>query len=253
MAGRGLGFWRCVAVALVKPWIVVLTRPDWQGTENLPRTGGAILAANHLSHFDPFAMAHCVYAAGRWPRFLAKASLFRLPLLGRLMSAVRQIPVHRGTANAAQALDEAVAALRDGHIVIIYPEGTTTRDPDLWPMRGKTGVARLALATGAPVLPAAVWGAQRVYDAHRGRLRLRPMTPISVRIGAPIDLSEVAPAEGNQEATGRGGPAGLQATTDLIMARITEELRVLRAEADPGAQDRHPTPPQSGARDGVTR
>ena len=153
MARRRLGFWRRLAVGLVKPTMWVMTRRDWRGLEHIPQHGPAILVANHNSHADPLVLAHYVYDSGRWPGFLAKSSLFDIAVIGPLLKAVEQTPVYRGTADAAAALDAAVSTIKAGKVVIIYPEGTTTKEPDLWPMRGKTGVARLWLATGAPVDP----------------------------------------------------------------------------------------------------
>jgi 1-acyl-sn-glycerol-3-phosphate acyltransferase len=158
LARRRLGFWRRLVVVLVRPTMQVMSRRDWRGMEHIPPTGPAILVANHMSHADPFVLGHYVYDAGRWPRYLAKASVFRLPLVGRLLYAVEQIPVERGTIDAVKALDAAVDALKAGKAVLIYPEGTTTKEPDLWPMRGKTGAARLWLATGAPMIPVVMWG-----------------------------------------------------------------------------------------------
>lgn len=246
MAGRRLGVWRRFSVILVKPWMVLLTKPDWRGTQHVPATGGVIFVANHLSHFDPFVIAHFVYANGRWPRFLAKASLFRLPVLGRLMHAVQQIPVHRGTADAASALDAAIVAVRAGQAVIIYPEGTTTRDPQLWPMRGKTGIARLAMATGAPVVPLVTWGPQRVFDPRTRTLRLRPRTPMVVRAGEPIDCSALLrpDAAGSETAV---TSADLVRLTDEIMAVLTRMLATIR---ESGKTDSPPVPtaPEGEAR-----
>ncbi len=192
MARRRLGFWRRFAVVVLKPPLTVMTRRHWSGMSRIPASGGAILVANHLSHADPIIIGHYVYDAGRWPQFLAKSSLFDVPLLGPLLSAVRQIPVHRGTADAVKALHSAVEAVEAGDAVIIYPEGTTTREPDLWPMRGKTGAARLWLVTGAPVIPVVMWGPQRLFDPRTKRIGLRPRTPVTVVAGPPIDLSRFA-------------------------------------------------------------
>ncbi len=139
MAHRGLGLWRRIAVMLVLPVVSFWTRPTWTGT--LPASGGIIIAANHISHFDPLTLAHFVYRAGRWPRFLGKASLWRIPVIGFLLRKTQQIPVERGSVEAVKSLDALIDALRCGGAVIIYPEGTTTREPDLWPMHGKTGAA----------------------------------------------------------------------------------------------------------------
>lgn len=214
-----------MAWTMAKPPLLLLTRRDWRGAHHLPRTGGVIIVANHFSHADPLLVAHFVYDAGRWPRFLAKDSIFRVPVVGTLMRRVEQIPVRRGSADAARALDAAVAAVAAGEAVIIYPEGTTTNDPDLWPMRGKTGVARLWLATGVPVIPVAVWGAQRIFDPRTRRLRLRPRTPVAVTAGPPIDLSGYR----GVEATG----AALTAITELVMDQVTGLLAGLRSEPRP--------------------
>jgi 1-acyl-sn-glycerol-3-phosphate acyltransferase len=189
VAGRRLGFWKRVAVVTVKPAIAALTKRDWRGMEHIPATGPVIIVANHISHADPLVLAHYVYDAGRWPVFLAKSGLFRVPVLGWLLRAVDQTPVERGTVDAVKALDAAVAALKDGKCVLIYPEGTTTKEPELWPMRGKTGAARLWLATGAPVVPIVMWGPQRLFDPRTRKMRPVPRTAVSVVTGPPVDLS----------------------------------------------------------------
>ena len=185
---RRLGLWRRVAVIVVKPTMTVLARRDWRGMANIPGSGGVIVVANHMSHADPLALAHYVYDAGRWPAFLAKASMFRVPVVGRIIAGAGQIPVTRGTIDAAKALEAAIAAVRAGECVIIYPEGTTTKEPDLWPMRGKTGAARLWLETGVPVIPIAMWGPQRLFDPRTKKLRPKPGTPVTVVAGPAVDL-----------------------------------------------------------------
>ena len=222
MAQRRLGFWRRFAVTLVLPALRMWTRRTWRGQENLPPTGGIIIAANHLSHFDPLVLSHFVYKAGRWPQFLAKSSLFEIPVFGWLLRKVRQIPVYRGTADAARALDSAVVALRRGEGIIIYPEGTTTGEPDLWPMKGKTGVARLALSTGAPIVPVVMWGPQRLFDPRTRKLSLRPRIPVQALAGPPLDLSPWAGANPS--------PQALYEITDVVMTRLRELLGELRGE-----------------------
>jgi len=154
-----LGFWLRFAACVLKPLLFVFTRHRWRGLEHVPAAGGVIFCFNHVSYFDPPVVAHFVYDLPRTPRFLAKESLFGLPLVGRVFRGAGQIAVPRGTAVASSSLRGAQAALARGDAVIIYPEGTVTRDPDLWPMTGKTGAARLALETGAPVIAVAQWGA----------------------------------------------------------------------------------------------
>jgi 1-acyl-sn-glycerol-3-phosphate acyltransferase len=227
VARRRIGFWRRFAVMVLKPPLWLLTRRDWRDADRIPRTGGVIIVVNHVSHFDPLVVAHFIYDAGRWPQFLAKQSVFDLPVIGWLLRQVRQIPVRRGTIDAAQALDAAVAAVRAGDAVVIYPEGTTTKHPDLWLMRGKTGAARLWLATGAPVIPVVSWGPQAVYDPRTSRLRLRPRTPVTVVAGPPVDLSGFEGAEATS--------ANLQAVTGVMMSRLTGVLADIRQESPPDA------------------
>jgi 1-acyl-sn-glycerol-3-phosphate acyltransferase len=225
VARRRLGFWRRFVVALVKSCLTVMTRRDWRGMEHIPAEGGVIIVPNHLSHADPFISAHFVYDSGRWPRYLGKASVFKVPGVGWLLLRVRQIPVERGSMEAARSLDSLTAALAEGGAVVIYPEGTTTREPELWPMRGKTGVARLALATGAPVVPVAMWGPQRIFDPRTGRLRLRPRTPVTVLAGPPIDLSRWTGATPTREV--------LIEMTDEIMLRLRDLLAEIRGGTPP--------------------
>lgn len=225
VARRRLGFWRRLTVVLVKPLMTVLTRRDWRGGAHLPADGGVILVANHLSHADPLVVAHFVHDHGRWPQFLGKQAVFDTPLLGRVLHRLRQIPVRRGTMDAARALDAATAAVTGGDAVIIYPEGTTTRHPELWPMRGRTGVARLWLDTGAPVVPVVTWGPQRLYDPRRRTLRPRPRTPVTVVAGPPVDLSAYADAPPTS--------ATMHQITETVMLRLRDMLAEVRGEEPP--------------------
>ncbi|MBV1848685.1 lysophospholipid acyltransferase family protein [Catellatospora tritici] len=225
MARRRLGFWQRFAVSLVKPSMIMLTRRDWRGFEHIPAEGGIILAVNHVSHADPFTTAHYVYDSGRWPQFLGKESVFRIPLAGKILYWCKQIPVHRGTADAVKALDAAVEAVEQGGCVVIYPEGTTTKEPDLWPMRGKTGTARLALLTGAPVIPVVTWGPERIFDPRTKKIRLIPKIPVSVWAGEPVDLSRWQGAEPTA--------AVLNEMTDAVMLRLRDMLAEVRHEPSP--------------------
>jgi 1-acyl-sn-glycerol-3-phosphate acyltransferase len=226
---RRLGFWRSFAVLLVLPVMKVWTKRIWTRLENIPPTGGVIIAPNHVSHFDPLVVAHYLYGAGRWPRFLGKASLWRVPVLGAFLRKVQQIPVERGSVEAVKSLDALVDAIHQGGAVVIYPEGTTTREPDLWPMRGKTGAARLALVTGAPVIPVANWGAQRIFDPRTHKFRLW-RTPVTVTSGKPVDLSRWEGAAPTR--------AVLDQMTDAIMLDIRDLLADLRAQEPPALYDR---------------
>lgn len=217
------GFWFAAIVAILKPTLLVVTRRDWRSTENIPRQGGFILAANHLSYVDPALIGHLCYDNGRIPRFMAKAELFAIRGLGTVLRGAKQIAVYRRSPDASLALRDAITALREGHCVVIYPEGTTTKDPAYWPMSAKTGVARLALLTGAPVVPVAQWGAQRIYGQDK-KLRLR-RTDIAMLVGPPVDLSEFAGRDLTVET--------LRTATDRVMAAIRAQVAELRGEPAP--------------------
>ncbi|MGG5258493.1 lysophospholipid acyltransferase family protein [Phycicoccus avicenniae] len=213
------------AIAVLRPLFRAVTRRDWSGAENLPTEGGWVVCPNHVSHVDPLAFAHYLVDHGRSPRFLGKNEVFRVPFVGWVLRSADQIPVHRESGRAADAYRSAVAAVRAGKCVAIYPEGTLTRDPDLWPMRGKTGAARVALATRCPVVPVAVWGPQDMLAPYAKRPRLFPRKVMHVRAGAPVDLDDLY----DRPVT----PSVLLEATDRIMTAITTELEALRGEHAP--------------------
>ena len=222
---RRLGPEYLLGLAVTWP-VSQLWRRTGSGAEHLP-PGGVVLAANHLSVLDPVVLAHhLLLDLDRAPRFLVKSELFRgRGLVARVLCGAGQIPVDRDTPDAALALDAAVEALARGETVVIYPEGTVTRDPGHWPMAARTGVARLALESGAPVLPLAQWGAQ---DALRTVLRPFPRRTASFRLGPPVDLSAL---------TGRPLTAEvLRDATGAVMAALTAELEVLRGEPAPSTR-----------------
>lgn len=218
------GALRRLAANVVRPASAALTRRVWTGREHIPVTGGVIVACNHLSVVDPIAVAHFLYAAGRFPRFLAKDGLFHVTVLGRALLGLGQIPVYRGSARAGEAFRAAIDAVREGACVVVYPEATVTRDPALWPMTGKTGVARIALATGAPVVPVASWGAQEVWPYHQ-RPRPLPRKTVQVTAGPPVDLAEYG--------VGTADPAVAREVTEKVLRAITELVSTLRGEPAP--------------------
>lgn len=218
-------FWEWLAVAIVKPLSWLLVKKDWRHGERIPRQGGLIIAANHLSWSDPVLLSHFLYNHGRWPVILAKSGLFSVPVLGRAVRGLLAVPVYRGSTDAAKSLEISRQRLQDGAAVLFYPEGTVTRDPELWPMAGKTGVARLALETGAKVVPVAHWGAQELLPYGTTRPRLFPRKTFRVSVGEPVDLSKYA----GQPLRGRV----LKEATNDIMTAITAELAVLRGERSP--------------------
>ena len=220
------------AAMIVAPFLRVFTKCRFQHLDRIPAEGPVILAGNHISHFDPFPFALVAWDAGRAPRFLAKASVFNIPVVGWLLRGCGQIPVHRGTADASKALREAVDALRRGECVMFYPEGTLTRDPELWPMVAKTGIARLALESGDPVIPVAHWGSQDVLWPYAKRFRLLPRKTIRAIVGEPVDLSRWKGAEHTSQV--------LREVTDAIMGEVTALLAQVRGEPAPAQPFQRP-------------
>jgi len=223
---RGWAFAMCVAI--VKPLLLLLTKHRWVGGERLPAHGGCVLASNHVSHIDPLTFAHFVYDNGRLPRYLAKSEVFAVPVLGAIVRSAGQIPVYRLTSNASKSFSAAVAAVESGECVVVYPEGTITRDPGLWPMTGKTGAARIALSTGAPVIPVAQWGPNDILPPYAKRPRLFPRKTIRMMAGDPVDLEDLR----DRQLT----PDVLHEASNRIMDAITLQLAELRHEAPPATR-----------------
>jgi 1-acyl-sn-glycerol-3-phosphate acyltransferase len=199
---------------------------DIRGTDRLTDApGGIIVAANHLSWFDPLVVAYTLWTADRPPRFLTKEPLFRVPVIGRIIRNAGQIPVYRETADAASAIRDALVALGRGECVAVYPEGTITREPNLWPMSAKTGAVRMALLSGAPLFPMAQWGPQAVMAPYSKRVRLLPRKTMHVWVGEPVDLSDLAERPLDADTMREAGDRLMEAITDLL------------------AQMRHETPP----------
>lgn len=234
--------WRRASKIILWPLIQVGMKHDWHGQENIkniPADQGLILAINHLSYADIFADSLFAYEAGRYPVFLAKSSLFDIKVLGTIIRKLGQLPVYRGQTDAALVLRDAEQGIKNGACVIFYPEATVTRDPDQWPMVAKTGAARLALATGSPVIPIAHWGAQKILPYGSFRPHLVPRTTVHVSAGPPVDLSEF---EGQPMTT-----QVLRAATEKIMKDITALLAGIRGEIPP-AEPYHPAVARRKAR-----
>ena len=220
---RGWAF--SLAVGIVKPVLLATTRRDWIDGDKIPETGGFILVLNHVSHVDPLTAAHIVYDHGRLPRYLAKSGLFRNKALASILTAAGQIPVERLSRNAVGAYDAAVRAVQQGECVVVYPEGTITRDPGQWPMTGKSGAARIALATGCPVIPVGQWGAQQLLAPYAKKPDLFPRKLVRMKVGDPVDLSDLLALPPS--------PAVTQQATDRIMAAITALVEDVRGEKAP--------------------
>lgn len=219
-------FWPLAVVAV--PSISFLAKIRLTGREKLPKEGAFVLAPNHYSEFDPLIVAVAVWRLGRAPRFMAKESLFRIPVLGAILRATGMIPVARAStaATAKQTMKQSQDLVEHDRGVIVYPEGTLTRDPDLWPMRGKAGAVRLALAGDIPLIPMAHWGTQEIMGRYQKGLKLwPPRKPVHVAIGDPIDLSDLRGRAGDQ--------AALTEATGRLMDAITALLEQLRNEKAP--------------------
>jgi 1-acyl-sn-glycerol-3-phosphate acyltransferase len=219
------GWAMTVAATILKPTLLSTTSRTWIDGEKIPASGGCILAINHISHVDPLLSAHFVYDHGRLPRYLAKSGLFANKALGGFLTSAGQIPVERLSRNAIGAYDAAVRAIEDGECIIVYPEGTLTRDPDLWPMKGKTGAARIALATGCPVIPVGQWGAHEVLPPYTKRPHLLPRKNIVMKAGDPVPLDDLLALPTSAERTALA--------TDRIMAAITALVADIRQEPAP--------------------
>jgi 1-acyl-sn-glycerol-3-phosphate acyltransferase len=214
-----------LAVGVVKPTLLLFTRRTWEGGENIPVSGGCVVAVNHISQIDPLTLAHFLYDHGRLPRYLTKDGLWKVPLLGKVLDNSGMIPVSRQSTEASRAFDSAVEAVRRGECIGVYVEGSITRDPDGWPMRGKTGAARIALATGCPVIPVGQWGAQELWPAYSKRPRIFPRTTVRYQAGPPVDLADLQGKPQTAEV--------LREATDRIMAAITRIVEDLRGETAP--------------------
>ena len=217
------------AAFVLKPPMELFTKKDWHGEQWLrqeyPPTDGIVVVSNHISWFDPIPLSHVLWNNGRSPRFLAKEALFRVPFVGMIISNARQIPVYRETDVAADSVTAAIDAVRAGEAVVVYPEGTITRDPDLWPMTGRTGAARIALLAGVPVIPIAQWGPQDVMGPYAREFKMLPPKQMHMRVGPPVALDDLR----GQELTGEV----LQTATARIMDEITGLLEQIRGETAP--------------------
>lgn len=212
---------------LARSGVPIFARQTWAGQENIPPTGGVILVANHISNFDPIVLGEFVIWSGRWPRFLGKSDIWKVPVLGWVATQCEQIPVHRGTYRAGDSLSHAAKALEKGQAVAIYPEGTITADPDVWPMTGRRGAARLALSSGAPVVPIAQIGANLILGQKKLEFRriFGRRKDVAIMAGPPIDLSRYMGMKPT--------PDVLDAVTDEILDVLTDMVGKLRGEEPP--------------------
>jgi 1-acyl-sn-glycerol-3-phosphate acyltransferase len=212
---------------ILRPIVRFMFHVKPTGIENLPKSGPYILVGNHVTNVDPLAVAYFVYVQlHRAPHFLAKESLFRVPVIGKFLLAAGQIPVYRaGGGRNDEPLKVAYQYLEAGHTIAIFPEGTLTRDPNLWPMRGKYGAVRMALDCKVPIYPMAHWGAQEVLPRYGSKFRPGFWKRVDVAVGPEIDLAKYRKKQ--------LAPAELHEATDVVMSAITGLVEQLRGEKAP--------------------
>lgn len=205
-------FAREMAIAAAPPWWFwrfLLRRFSWlvslfgrvEVTGGVPeelRTGPLLLAANHIGDFDPFVVAVALHKVGVVPRIMATGGIMSAPIAGPLLERTGAIRVERGTELARHAVRVTEVALVHGGHVVAYPEGRVGLAGDGWPERGRTGMARLALGLGVPVIPVSQWGAHEVlqYGNDWGKLRtaLRAVVrrpALAVHVGPPVELDDL--------------------------------------------------------------
>ncbi|HUF97097.1 MAG TPA: lysophospholipid acyltransferase family protein [Ilumatobacter sp.] len=217
-----------LVVTFVSRLSVARQRGRRRAAQTLP-AGPVIVISNHTSYADGVLLALACRRLGRSLRLLATGGVFRAPLIGRMARRLGFIPVQRGTANAAHSLDAAVEALAAGEAIGLYPEGRITRDPALWPERAKTGAVRLALRTGAPIVPVAMVGAHHVVSRRKiivnlaKNLVLRPK--VLVDVGEPIDVRALV---GTRDITSNDV---IHDVADEVMAHLVAMVAQLRQES----------------------
>lgn len=217
-----------LVAAILIPLVRLMFKVTPKGIEKLPKTGSFVLVSNHVTNVDALAVAYFVYVnLKRAPHFLAKGSLFKVPVIGPALRAAGQIPVYRGGQRNDEPLSVAHGYLKAGHCIAIFPEGTLTRDPNLWPMRGRSGAVRLALETGVPIYPIAHWGSEQILPTYGGRFRPGFWKPVRLVVGDEINLDKYRhPKLGTQELT---------EATATVMKEITKLVEGLRGEKAPDA------------------
>lgn len=211
-------FAKGVLTPIMTPWVKFTVT----GEENLPTQGGFLLVSNHLSNVDPLCLCWYFMKRNTAVRFLAKKSMFTVPVFGWIIKGMGLIPVNRDS-NPSAVLAPTREALTAGEVVGIYPEGTLTRDPDQWPMEFKSGAARLALDTGVTVIPLSQWGPQDIMAPYNAKgMDMRPGRRISYHFGAPVDLSDLIGPAGSEDHD------AVNAATARILQAVREGVGQLR-------------------------
>ncbi|MGN6415622.1 lysophospholipid acyltransferase family protein [Flexivirga sp.] len=195
------------------------------GAEHIPRTGGAVIAMNHIGYFDFSYAGYPALDVGRKVRFLAKKDVFDHPVSGPLMRGMRHIPVDR--AAGADAYRAAVDALRHGELIGVFPETTISRSFELRSF--KSGAVRMAQEAGVPVIPMVLWGSQRVWTKGLPRQMWRPKVPVRIDIGAPIPIAADADPDTETAALRARMETRLHAVQDGYEPLTGDDLKYLPA------------------------
>lgn len=213
---------------VMRPFMGALTRREWIDGYKVPAAGGALVVSNHLSNYDTLAIGEYLIYHGRWPRYMGKEEIWKVPVVRWFATQCRQIPVKRNTPSAKEALVHAAEALRAGDVVAMYPEGTITHDPDGWPMTGRRGAVRLALENRVPMVPVAVWGSDQVLGRRKLRFPRFWRKPVRlvVKTGDPIDLTQWADEDDPT-------PEQLDAAVTHVMDTLTAMVAEIRGETPP--------------------
>lgn len=222
------GFWVSAAAVLFYP-VTMLGRRVYLGAGKIPREGPALLVLNHVSHMDPAVDAVFVHRQKRVPRFLAKQAVAEAPVFGKIFLGSGGIPVYRGSSSAGDSLRAAHQALQDGKVVVIYPEGTITKDPDGWPKKSYTGAARLAVQNDVPVIPIARWGTNYIFNGYTKKLKPFPRRTVTHSVGEPLDLAAYRGKRSTSASL-------LREVTELMMGEVTELLAEIRQERPPAKE-----------------
>ena len=212
--GVNLGF--KIGVTVLLPLLNATTKRTWINMEKVPKSGAVIFYSNHVSYMDALVLAHYLYKSGRAPRFIGKEAVFKIPVVGWVLKKAEQIPVKRESESAAVAFKSAIDALSLGHAIAIYPEGTLTRDENLWPMTGKSGAVRMAVAAKVPLIPIAQWGDHKMLAPYSKKLKLFPRTAITLNCGDPIDLSKWRGKEDDHEAMAEATMSAMKTLAEMV-------------------------------------
>lgn len=221
--GKNLGY--AIGAGILVPVMRAITKRNWIDVHKIPKGGPVVFYSNHVSYMDALVLAHLLYENGRAPRFIGKEAVFKIPVVGWVLYKAEQIPVKRESDSAQIALSEAIAALKMGHAIAIYPEGTLTRDPNLWPMTGKTGALRLAVTAGASLIPIAQWGDQEILPPYSKALRIFPRKKVTLVVGDPIDISKWSGKEDD--------PSAMEEATNFAMKHLSKMVGQIRNEEPP--------------------